>query len=744
MYLHYLKIGLFMKFKIILLIVSFFTLTTSGNAAVVVDQNDHASGFTGKHLKIGVLRHLTVEEAEQKNIDTQAEKLLIEAAKTRGHQIEFINPLQYEYSTSGHLDFDVIVSRAEINDPYEPVTDSYFRALDYFESLGIPIINSSQATLNAQDKFRTLLLAKKAGIRVPLTFLVHSIEAIKKLVRDGSINYPFFVKKPYGGAGSAVFKVKDEDNLTNLVKQSFKQDELILVEEKIDLETDENGNVKDMRTWVVRDSATNRAKFIGGTYRTAASGHYLTNLYAGGRVSPLNQPFDPKVVEMSERALESIGADVAGIDIGRDKYGTLYLIEVNISFYTGKVFQDAIGENIWELVMDLAEARVKKAQFKIGTSNKIKIVSSFPRQGDIQLTTNTFVNAFKMALDEADYKVGNYDIIYEDWDNSDENGHWVASKEAENAKCAILDPEVMLYIGPGPSGAATISLPILNRAHLTMISPSASYPGLTKAGKKVTDEPKKYQPTGESSFLRMIPTDDIQGSVAAQWVKKLGLKSVYIISDGDLYGEQLASIFLASAKENGLEIKNPDGKFETINPKKVDFKDIAKKISLIKPDLVFVGINASNNAGRLWQDLRASPHGDDLILMGGDNLTALTFLKEAGNAAENTYIVTGGVPPQMYQGKAAEWAEKYRKKYKTEPTFYAIYAYEAMKVSLDAISRSATKDRVAIRNAAFTTHEFAKGALNPWSFDLNGDISLNTMSISQVKNGKIEFITELK
>jgi len=732
-----------MNLRIILLTISFLILTVSGNADAVRNHDDYASEFSGKHLKIGVLRHLSIEEAEQKNIDTRAEKLLLEAAKIRGHQIEFINPLQYAYSTSGQPDFDVIISRAEINDPYEPVTDSYFRALDYFESLGVPVINSAQATLNAQDKFRTLLLAKKAGIRVPLTFLVHSLEAVKKLVENNSINYPFFVKKPYGGAGSAVFKVKDEQSLTNLVNQSFRQDELILVEEKIDLETDENGNVKDMRTWVVRDSATNRAKFVGGTYRTAAAGNYLTNLYAGGRVSPLNQPYDSEVIEMSERALESIGADVAGIDLGRDKNGNLYLIEVNISFYTGKVFHDAIGVNIWELVMDLAESRVKNAQSKSGTSNTIKIVSSFPRHGNIQLTTNTFVNAFKMALEETNYKIGNYHIVYEDWDNSDENGRWVASKESENAKRAILDPDVMIYIGPGPSGAATVSLPILNRAHLTMISPSASYPGLTKPGKEDTDEPKKYQPTGQSNFLRVIPTDDIQGSMAARWVKKLGLKSVYIISDGDLYGEQLATEFLASAKENGLEIKNPDGKFETINPKNVDFKDIAERISLIKPDLVFVGINASNNAGRLWQDLRASAHGDELTLMGGDNLTALTFLKEAGNAAEKTYVITGGLPPQMYQGKAAEWAKKYREKYKAEPTFYAIYAYEAMKVSLDAISRSATKDREAICEAAFSTHEFIQGALEAWSFDQNGDISLNTMSVSQIKNGKIEYVTEL-
>ena len=33
-----------------------------------------------------------------------------------------------------------------------------------------------------------------------------------------------------------------------------------------------------MRTWVVRDPITNKAKFVGGVYRIAAQGNYLTNV----------------------------------------------------------------------------------------------------------------------------------------------------------------------------------------------------------------------------------------------------------------------------------------------------------------------------------------------------------------------------------------------------------------------------------------------------------------------------------
>jgi len=314
-----------------------------------------------KTLKIGLLRHLTIEEAEARSIDTQAEQLIIAESMKRGHQITMINPMAFVCETASSKSFDVIISRAEMDSFSDPVTDSYLRALDYFQTLGVPVINSSAATLSAQDKFRTLMLAKNAGVRVPETFLVYRRDDIEQLLALGRINYPFFVKQPYSGCGKGVFLVKNARD-TQVVLQKFQPSEPILVEERIDLETDARGNVRDMRVWVVRDAVTNRAKFLGAVYRTASNKHYLTNTYAGGTVSPLEKPYDPALIRLAEQALESIGADVAGVDIGRDKAGNLYLIEINISFFTGKVFLDTIGINIWSHVMDLAEARAKKGK----------------------------------------------------------------------------------------------------------------------------------------------------------------------------------------------------------------------------------------------------------------------------------------------------------------------------------------------------------------------------------------------
>lgn len=373
----------------------------------------------------------------------------------------------------------------------------------------------------------------------------------------------------------------------------------------------------------------------------------------------------------------------------------------------------------------------------------IKIVSSFPRHGSINLAIEPLIKSFKMALDEADYQAGPYNIVYEDWNNADEEGRLLVAKELENAQQAALDPDVMVYLGPDPSSAVAIALPILNAANLVMIAPTSTYPGFTKPGTGKSDEPQKYQLIGQPTFARVIPTDDRQGALAVLWAEQLNVKSVYVLSDGDLYGNQLADLFIASAKAKGLDIKNSDQTFEILDLKGVDFKALAKKIHELKPELVFVGINPSNRAGQLWQDLRAASQEDPFILMAGDNLTAPPFLDEAGVAAEDTYIITGGIPLSVYKGAAAKWVERYREKYKEEPTFYAIYAYEVMKVALDAIARSG-KNRADIRDAVFSTQNFDKGALDSWSFDSNGDIIPNTMSILQVRDGNFEFVTELK
>src|SRR5262245_13794715 len=143
----------------------------------------------------------------------------------------------------------------------------------------------------------------------------------------------------------------------------------------------------------------------------------------------------------------------------------------------------------------------------------IKIVSSLPRTGSAKAQPDTIVNGIRMALEEAGWKVGDFTLKYEDLDDATATaGQWTAEKEAANADQAIKDPDVMVYIGTYNSGAAKVSIPLLNKANLLMISPANTWPGLTKPKRGDPGEPEVYRPTGKLNYTRVVPADDIQGA----------------------------------------------------------------------------------------------------------------------------------------------------------------------------------------------------------------------------------------
>lgn len=358
------------------------------------------------------------------------------------------------------------------------------------------------------------------------------------------------------------------------------------------------------------------------------------------------------------------------------------------------------------------------------SAKTVKIVSSLPLQGPSRTQTVPIMNAIKMALEEQGGRAGSTTVLYESYDDaSAARLNWDPVVEAENARRAISDPSVVAYIGTYNSGAARVSVPITCQADLAMVSPSNTYPGLTKPYE--TDEPGKYYPNCKRNFARVIPSDDLQGAVGARWAKEIGAKRVYIVHDADpvdLYGRVAAIAFRAEAKRIGLEELGYEGA-----PKTNDFGTLAKKIAESGADFVYYGGHVGNNPGFLLRDLRQVK--PTIAFMGPDGLIGANFLRQAGEKAVGAYITSCCVEVPHYTGKEKEWAEKYKMKYGDRPEVHAIYGYEAAKVVLAAIARAGAKadDRSTVRDLVMGTKDF-DGVAGRWSFDENGDISLQRMS----------------
>ena len=376
------------------------------------------------------------------------------------------------------------------------------------------------------------------------------------------------------------------------------------------------------------------------------------------------------------------------------------------------------------------------------TGGTIKIVSDLPMTGSALAQTQSIVNAIEQALAEKEYKTcnGKWTIQYEAHDDaSPALNNWDPAVVKANAELYVNDPGVVAIIGTYNSAASKIMIPILNQANLVMISPSNTYPGLTQPGAE--GEPDVYYPSGERNYARVVPTDDRQGFVAAQWTRDLGAKSVYILDNGELYGRGVADVFEKTAKEIGLTVLRHESIDTTVHV----YTAVASQITEFDPDLVYFGGTTQSGGGFLVRDIRAA--GYQGFIMASDGVYEQAFLDDAGEAAEDAYVTFGGIPPSELKGKADEWRSEYKAKYGSEPEPYALYGYVAAQLLLDSFERLCAAgelptDRQAVRDAVLATTDFSS-VIGKFSIDKNGDTTLTTMSGSQVKNGKFEFVTLL-
>jgi branched-chain amino acid transport system substrate-binding protein len=365
----------------------------------------------------------------------------------------------------------------------------------------------------------------------------------------------------------------------------------------------------------------------------------------------------------------------------------------------------------------------------------MRFYSSLPLTGSSAAQNITVVNAINMAIEQKTKGGlicdGKFKVDYVSLDDATAaKGQWDEAKEQENANKAVADPDAMAYLGTFNSGAAKISIPILNQAKppLGMISPANTNVGLTKLFNP--GEPEVYYPTGERNYMRVVTADDIQGSVGAKWAKSLGAKNVYILDDQQVYGKGLADVFENTAKEIGLNVLGRDG----IDGKAADYKALAAKIKATNPQLIYYGGITQNNAGQLLKDLRAA--GIKALFMGADGILEKAFVEAAGADVANGALATiAGTPRNRLPAAGRKFYTDYQAKYKSAPEAYAIYGYEAASVILNAFSKVCAKDRQAILDAMIGTKNF-KGVLGTWSFTPTGDTTLSDMLGNRIVRGE--------
>jgi branched-chain amino acid transport system substrate-binding protein len=345
------------------------------------------------------------------------------------------------------------------------------------------------------------------------------------------------------------------------------------------------------------------------------------------------------------------------------------------------------------------------------------IASDLPLQGAIRHQTVQISRAMIWALQQAGWKAGPYKIGYQSCDDSTaQTGGWDTAKCATNARLYASNRAVIGVAGTFNSGCAKIIVPILNRAHVAMVSPANTNPGLTK--KWDAGEPNKYYPTGSRNYARVVATDDIQGPADAMWSKSLGVKKVFVLNDKQTYGFGVASTYRSAAKKLGLNVVG----FQGWDAKQSSYEALANSIKASGATAVFLGGIACNNGAKLMQDIKSV--NPKIILQMPDG-----FSDPAANGAvaNGAYISVAGQPPKALTGAGATFVKSFGKQIGTTPNPYAAYGAESMVVLLQAAARGGG-DRAKTTSAIFGL-KISNGILGNFTINSSGDTNLQPITV---------------
>jgi branched-chain amino acid transport system substrate-binding protein len=359
------------------------------------------------------------------------------------------------------------------------------------------------------------------------------------------------------------------------------------------------------------------------------------------------------------------------------------------------------------------------------------VASDLPLQGAIRAQTVQISRAMLWALANQGWKAGSYKIGYQSCDDSTaQTGGWDTAKCATNARLYASNKSVIGVVGTFNSGCAKIIVPILNRAHLGMVSPANTNPGLTK--KWDPGEPNKYYPTGTRNYARVVATDDIQGPADAMWTKSLGIKKVFVLNDKQTYGFGVATTYRTAAKKLGLNVVG----FQGWDAKQSSYEALANSIKASGAQAVFLGGIACNNGAKLMQDIKAVNPGIKLQMPDG-------FSDPAANGAvgNGAYISVAGMPPSGLTGAGATFVKSFGKQVGTTPNPYAAYGAQAMLVVLQAVAKGGG-DRAKTTSGLFGLN-ITNGILGNFTINAAGDTNLTPITIYKQAGKKLNPVKTL-
>jgi branched-chain amino acid transport system substrate-binding protein len=263
--------------------------------------------------------------------------------------------------------------------------------------------------------------------------------------------------------------------------------------------------------------------------------------------------------------------------------------------------------------------------------------------------------------------------------------------------------------------------------------------GLTSNGPGAAPgEPYKYYPTGIRTFARVAPSDTVQAAVQVRLQQSLGCTRTFVVEDGEVDGENMATSFDLAARAAGLEVIAT----QTFAPKASDYRPLASSLASTGANCVLIAAIADSGVLLLAKQLAAA--APSARIFGTAGMAQSTFAHGIPVALASRLLITSpALGASAYPPSARELEAAYVRRFGTrEPD--AILGYEATNLALSAIASATDHGRRQAKRSSVLKAIFATrgrdSVLGTYSISLDGDTTLKTYGVWRVRGGRLEFL----
>ena len=302
----------------------------------------------------------------------------------------------------------------------------------------------------------------------------------------------------------------------------------------------------------------------------------------------------------------------------------------------------------------------------------------------------------------------------------------------------------LAVIGPLLSKNLPVMAELAERAHIPLITPTATLPNVRRLGNYVFSTALTYQLQAQR--------------IAAYAIKEQGFRRFCILHPDTTYGRELARLF-------AQEVRQHEGEVIAIESYKEGEADVSAQLKRMKAeDLKRYGlsmpIDQTKLAGKLTKldkKIFYTPGFDAIFIpgraadagliaaqlnfhdmkvpfLGANGWNSTDFARTDDSSIDGAVFVDGffvDSPTPTVQ----DFVDRFKKRFQTNPTLFAMQGYDAAKLVIDAVRKGASSGE-AVHDQLLTQPDLSSLA-GPAAFGSDGTLN-RPLFLMQIKRGRFQ------